>query len=343
MKLTTGELSKLVSGHLIGDETLVIHSLSTLEHATSADLSFWVGIKYQKQFKQSSAGCILVPLDFENTTNKTLIKVENPYSAFVLLLTEFQRAAAIRYTGIEQPCFIHESAEIGSECYVGAFSYIGQNVKISDRTLLFPQIYIGENVVIGSNTVIFPGAKIYPGCVIGSYCTVHAGAVIGSFGFGYLPHPDGSHHHIPQIGNAILEDHVDIGANTTIDCATVDSTIIRKGTKIDNLVHIGHNVEVGAHSVIAAQTGISGSTKIGSHVTFAGQVGVAGHIEVADYTRAGGKTGITKSVTKKGKTLSGTFAFDHQQNLKAYTLYKMLPETMDRIRALEEKLLNLKD
>ncbi len=343
MKLTTGDLSKLVNGQLAGDDAHIIDSLSTLEHATPTGVSFCVGTKFKKQLEQSSAGCILVPMDFKSKSNKTLIKVENPYAAFVLLLTEFQRAKAIKRIGIEQPCFIHETVAIGSECYIGAFSYLGKNVRIGVNTILFPQTYIGEGVVIGSNTVIFPGVKIYPGSKIGSYCTIHAGAVIGSYGFGYLPRPDGSHSHIPQIGNVILEDHVDIGANTTIDCATVDSTIIRKGTKIDNLVHIGHNVEVGTHSLIAAQTGISGSTKIGNNVTFAGQVGVAGHIEVADYTRAGGKSGITRSVTKKGKTLSGTFAFDHHQNLKAYTLYKMLPETMERIRALEEKLLNLTD
>lgn len=339
--LTIHEIAELVGGSVSHLPHHLIHGCSGLKEANANQLAFYQDTRYQKQLFSSQAGCILVPDTFDLAISNPVIRVPHPYQAFILMLSQFNRFQSLTKVGREEPVFISPTSQLGTDCYFGAFAYIGAGTHLGDRVKVYPQVYIGEEVTIGSNTVIFPGAKILSGAKIGAYCTIQSGAVIGSAGFGYLPDTSGNLQAIPQIGNVILEDHVDIGANTTIDCATVDSTVIRMGTKIDNLVHVGHNVEIGKNTVIAAQVGISGSTRIGSGVTLAGQVGVAGHIEVADGTKAGGKSGITKSVRQKGTVLSGTFAFEHDRNKKAYAMYKMLPDTMDRIKALEEKWLTL--
>ena len=341
MDLSLNEIAEIVSGKLAGDETIRISSLSNLEYATSTDLSFYTSSKHKKSLQNSNAGCVLIPLGNQDRRSKPTIEVADPYHAFIQMLTVFERSKALNQKGRQSPVYIAESAAIGEGGYIGAFAYIGERVRVGKDVRIFPQVYIGDDVEIGSGTILFPGVKIYSGSRIGSHCTVHAGAVIGSYGFGYLPEKNGAYTPIPQSGNVVLEDFVDIGANTTIDCATVNSTIIRAGTKIDNLVQIGHNVEIGENSILSAQVGVSGSTKIGKQVVLAGQVGIGGHLEIADGVQAGGKSGITNSVNKKNKKISGHYAFSHQENLKAYTLYKLLPSTMERIKALEEKLLNL--
>ncbi len=230
------------------------------------------------------------------------------------------------------------NSTIGNNFYRAAFSYIGQNCRIGENVRIYPHVFIGDNVQIGDNVIIFAGAKIYADTVIGNNCTIHAGAVIGSDGFGFAPQKDGTYKAIPQIGNVVLEDNVSIGANTTIDCATMGSTIIAEGTKIDNLVQIAHNVEIGKHTVMAAQTGISGSSKIGNYCTIAGQVGIVGHISIANKTTIGAQSGVSKTVKEEGTIIQGSPAFDYKQNLRALTVFRKLPELQKEIDELKEKL-----
>ena len=240
--------------------------------------------------------------------------------------------------GVEDPAYIGAGSQIGEGHYRGAFSYIGQGCTIGENVRIFPQVYIGDNVNIGDNTTIFAGAKLYTNTVVGSNCTIHAGVVLGSDGFGFAPQPDGSYKGIPQIGNVVLEDDVSIGANTTIDCATMGSTIIRQGSKIDNLVQIAHNVEVGTHTVIAAQAGISGSAKLGDYCVIAGQAGIVGHISLADKTTVGAQSGVSKSVKETGTIIQGSPAFDYKQNLRAMTVFRKLPELQRDLELLKEKV-----
>jgi UDP-3-O-[3-hydroxymyristoyl] glucosamine N-acyltransferase len=276
-------------------------------------------------------------LQLTQHTDASLIRVEDPYTSFSKLLEEYQKALIAFKTGVEEPAFMGANSTIGDNFYRAAFSYIGQNCKIGQNARIFPHVFIGDNVKIGDNVIIYAGAKIYADTVIGSNCTIHAGAVIGSDGFGFAPQKDGTYKVIPQIGNVILEDHVSIGANATIDCATMGSTIIREGTKIDNLVQIAHNVEIGKHTVVAAQTGISGSSKVGNFCTVAGQVGIVGHITIADKTIIGAQSGVSKSIKEEGTIIQGSPAFDYKQNLRALTVFRRLPELQKEIDELKEK------
>ncbi len=243
-------------------------------------------------------------------------------------------------SGVEQPSFIGEQTVCGNNLYRGAFSYIGNNVKIGDNVKVYPNAYIGDNSVIGNNTIIHVGVKIYPGTRIGSGCVIHAGTVLGSDGFGFAPQEDGTYKTIPQLGNVIVEDNVTIGANTVIDCATLmgDSTVIRKGVKLDNLIQIAHNVEIGKNTVIAAQAGISGSTKVGENCMLAGQVGIAGHLVIANNTSVGAQAGISKSVKEEGQRLLGYPVFDIKEYFRSYAVFKRLPDLNDRLRDLEKKV-----
>jgi UDP-3-O-[3-hydroxymyristoyl] glucosamine N-acyltransferase len=234
-----------------------------------------------------------------------------------------------------------ENSSTGEKIYRGAFSYIGSNCKIGNNVKIYPHAYVGDNVTIGDNTILYSGVKIYSDCKVGNYCTFHSGVVIGSDGFGFAPQPDGSYKTIPQVGNVIIEDHVDIGANTVIDCATMGSTIIHEGVKLDNLIQIAHNVEIGKHTAIAAQTGISGSAKIGDNCLIGGQVGIVGHISIANKTSIGAQSGIGKTITEPGTAVQGSPAFDYKKNLKAITVYKKLPELQKRVQELEDKIINL--
>jgi UDP-3-O-[3-hydroxymyristoyl] glucosamine N-acyltransferase len=238
---------------------------------------------------------------------------------------------------VEEPSFLGAHATIGEHHYRGAFSYIGKNSHLGQHVKIYPNAYIGDNVRIGDHTTIYAGAKIYSGTVIGRNCAVHAGAVIGSPGFGFAPQKDGTYRDIPQTGNVVLEDHVNIGANTTIDCATLGSTIIREGSKIDNLVQVAHNVEIGRHTVVAAQTGISGSAKIGNNCVLAGQVGIVGHISLADKTTVGAQSGVSKSISQSGTIIQGSPAFDYKQNLRALAVFRRLPEIQKQLDDLKEK------
>lgn len=343
MEFELRQIAELLAGEIEGNGDQIINSISKIEDAKKGSISFLSNPKYEAFLYTTEASGIIISKDLElkKPVNATLIRVDDPYISFTALLEAYHKIHSLKKQGIEAPVYIGKESEYGVNFYLGAFAYIGENVRIGKNVKIYPQVYIGDNVKIGDNCILYAGAKIYEKTIIGSYCTIQAGAVLGSHGFGFAPQLDGSYKKIPQIGNVVLEDHVDIGANTTIDCGTFESTIIKEGVKIDNLVQIAHNVEVGEHTVIASQAGISGSTKIGRGVVLGGQVGVAGHIRVIDGTKAGGQTGITKTIKKKNQVLFGTPAVDKLGFMKSYAIYKKLPEVMDRIQHLEQKILNL--
>ena len=267
----------------------------------------------------------------------TLIRVAEPYLAFTKLLEFYQQATRTARRGVEQPAFMGASSTIGAGHYRGAFSYIGEDCILGENVLIFPHAYIGDRVRIGDNSIIHAGAKIYADTVIGQRCVVKAGAVVGTDGFGFAPQADGSYKAIPQIGNVMLEDDVSIGANATVDCATMGSTVVRQGAKIDNLVQLAHNTEVGRHTVIAAQTGIAGSAKIGDQCVLAGQVGMAGHVSLANKTTVTAQSGVGKTVKQEGQILQGSTAFDFKQNQRAQIVFRRLPELEQRVADLEKK------
>jgi UDP-3-O-[3-hydroxymyristoyl] glucosamine N-acyltransferase len=264
--------------------------------------------------------------------------VDDPYSGFSSLLDEYDRILSFQKEGVEDPSWVGENTVTGENIYRGAFSYIGKNVTIGDNVKIYPHVYIGDSVTIGDNTLIYSGAKIYDRVVIGSNCQIHAGAVIGSDGFGYAPQKDGTYKKIPQLGNVILKDNVDIGANTTIDRATMESTVIHQGVKLDNLIQVAHNVEIGENTVIAAQTGISGSTTIGKNCIIAGQAGIVGHISLADKMTIGAQSGVTKTFNIEGETILGSPAFEISSSRKSYAIFRKLPDLLERVRKLEDKL-----
>jgi UDP-3-O-[3-hydroxymyristoyl] glucosamine N-acyltransferase len=340
MEFTLGQIAVLIGGTVEGDANKKISTISNIEEAKPGSISFLSNPKYEPFIYTTQASGVIVNEDFEPSkpVPTTMIRVSNAYLAFTGLLEEYQRMVSFGKSGIEQPHFQGANFKHGNNLYLGALAYIGQDVKVGNNVKIYPQVYIGDRVTIGDNTILYPGVKISAGCKIGSYCTLQAGAVIGSDGFGFAPQEDGSYKSIPQVGNVVLEDHVDIGANTTIDCATFESTIIRKGVKIDNLVQIAHNVEVGQNTVIAAQTGISGSTKIGKQVVIAGQVGVVGHIKIGDRVILAAKSGVSKNVPD-GETWFGSPAFDKSGYMKSAAIYRRLPDMLKRIEALEAEVL----
>jgi UDP-3-O-[3-hydroxymyristoyl] glucosamine N-acyltransferase len=270
-----------------------------------------------------------------------MIKVKNSYEAFASLLTLVDQSRP-KKKGIHPTAIIESSAVIGTDVYIGAYSYIGDNCKIGDGTRIYPQVYIGESTSIGKNCLIYPGVKIYHECIIGNGCTMHAGSVIGGDGFGFAPQSESEFMKIPQIGNVVIEDNVEIGANSAIDRATVGSTIIRKGVKIDNLIQIGHNVEIGENTVMAGQSGVAGSSKIGKNCMFAGQVGIAGHMKVANGTKAGAQAGIGGDIKEENTTVLGSPAMDHKQYLKSSVIFRKLPELKAKIDSLERQIESLK-
>jgi UDP-3-O-[3-hydroxymyristoyl] glucosamine N-acyltransferase len=339
MEFTVQQIADLLQGKTEGDNSVTVRTLAKIEEAQSGALAFLSNPKYEPYLYSTGASAVIVSesLELKKPVNATLIRVSDPYSSFSVLLEYYQAALLASKTGVEQPCFIGNNSTIGENHYRGAFSYIGNNCRIGSNVRIFPQAYIGDNVTIGDNTTVFAGAKLYANTVVGSNCTIHAGAVLGSDGFGFAPQADGSYKAVPQIGNVVLEDNISIGANTAIDCATMGSTIIRNGSKIDNLVQIAHNVEVGQHTVIASQTGISGSSKIGDRCVIAGQVGIVGHITIADQTTIGAQSGVSKSVKESGTIIQGSPAFDYKQNLRAITVFRKLPDLQRELEELKDK------
>ena len=332
-------IAQLLDGEVQGDGSAKISTLGKIEDATSGAISFLSNPKYEPSIYTTEASAVLVDKKFEPRKNlgTTLIRVNDPYLGFTALLEEYHKLVVHQKSGTESPTYTATSATIGAQVYQGAFSYVGEQCQIGDHVKLYPHAYLGDNVEVGEYTVIHSGVKIYPGTVIGSHCVIHSGTVIGSDGFGFAPQPDGTYKTIPQIGNVVIGHHVDIGANTVIDCATMGSTHIGNGVKLDNLIQIAHNVSVGDHSVIAAQTGVSGSTSIGKHCVLAGQVGVVGHLTLADRTTVGAQAGVGKS-TKSGSIELGSPSFDRKTYLRAYAAFKNLPDLVGRIKELEEKV-----
>ncbi|GAB3820268.1 UDP-3-O-(3-hydroxymyristoyl)glucosamine N-acyltransferase [Pontibacter rugosus] len=340
MEFTVQQIAELLHGKVEGDSSVRVSTLAKIEEAQTGALAFLSNPKYEPYLYSTNASAVIVSdkLELKKDTTATLIRVADPYSSFSTLLQYYQAALLASKTGVEEPCFMGQGSHIGENHYRGAFSYIGANCKIGNNVRIFPQAYIGDNVHIGDNTTIFAGVKLYTNTVVGSNCTIHSGAVLGSDGFGWAPQPDGTYKAVPQIGNVVLEDDISIGANTAIDCATMGSTIIRKGTKIDNLVQIAHNVEIGANTVVASQTGISGSARIGENCVIAGQVGIVGHITIANKTTIGAQSGVSKSVKKEGTIIQGSPAFDYKQNLRAMTVFRKLPELQRDLEFLKEKV-----
>lgn len=345
MKFPLKDIASLLDGEIEGDSEVIIDNLSSLEKAEAGCISFLSNPKYENYIYETRASAVIVKSDFKpaKPLKTTLIKVKDPYVGFSILLDEYDKLINYQKEGIEEPSHIGKGSTTGEGIYRGAFSYIGQEVKIGKNVKIYSHVYVGDHVEIGDNTILYPGVKIYPNVKIGANCHIHAGAVIGSDGFGYAPQKDGTYKKIPQLGNVILEDNVDIGANTTIDCATLESTIIKMGAKLDNLIQIAHNVVIGENTVVAGQAGISGSSKIGRNCVLAGQVGIAGHLEIADKTTIGAQAGLTKSIVSEGNVLLGSPAFAVGEFRRSFAVYKKLPELQEKILSLEEKVRNFQE
>jgi UDP-3-O-[3-hydroxymyristoyl] glucosamine N-acyltransferase len=336
------DIAHLLQGEIVGKEDAVVDGLGKIQEAKEGSLAFLANPKYENHIYDTKATAVLVRKDFipSKPVTTTLIKVEDPYLAFSILLDEYYKVISFKKTGVEQPSYLGNNSSCGDNIYRGAFSYIGDNVRIGNNVKIFPQAYIGDGVVIGDNTIIRQGVKIYENSVIGEDCILHSGVVIGSDGFGFVPQQDGSYKKIPQIGNVILEDRVEVGSNTVIDCATLGSTVIHKGVKLDNLIQVAHNVEIGDNTVIAAQSGISGSSRIGKNCVIAGMVGIVGHVELGDKITIGAQSGVSKSWKNSGAILLGSPAYDRDQTVKSYVIFKKLPDLLQRINELEKKVLH---
>ncbi len=342
MEFTIQQIAAMLGGQIKGNGQAKINMLAKIQDAKPGQIAFLSNPKYEQYIYSTQASAVIVKKDFspKKELETTLILVDDPYSSFTALLEEYHKMISFQKVGVEEPCYIGSGSTCGSNVYRGAFSYIGSNVKIGDNVKIHPNTFVGDNCVIGNNTILHAGAKLYADSKVGSNCVIHAGSVVGSDGFGFAPQPDGTYKTIPQLGNVILEDNVVIGANTVIDCATLfgDSTIIRKGVKLDNLIQIAHNVEIGKNTVMAAQSGVSGSTKVGENCIIAGQVGIAGHLVIANKTGIGAQAGISKSVEEEGEKIMGSPAYDVKDYYKSYAVFKKLPELNQRLRELEEKV-----
>jgi len=337
------QVAQILNGTVKGDVNKKVWNIAKIEEGKEGDISFLSNPKYENHIYTTEASAVIVSKDFtpKQEIKASLIVVENAYSSFTVLLQEYDRIISFSKSGIEDFAVKHESSTEGSGTYRASFSYIGENCKIGDNVKIYPHAYVGDNCEIGSNTIIYSGAKIYKDTKIGENCVIHSGAVLGSDGFGFAPQEDGTYKTIPQIGNVILGDNVSIGANTVVDCATLGSTLIKKGAKIDNLIQIAHNCEIGENTVMAAQSGAAGSTKVGNNCVIGGQVGLGGHLTIADKTSFGAQTGIGKSIKKPGQVFQGSPGIPLKDYYKAYAVFKNLPDLSKRIAELEEKTVNL--
>jgi UDP-3-O-[3-hydroxymyristoyl] glucosamine N-acyltransferase len=336
VKFTAQQIADILEGDVVGDENIKVSKLAKIEEGEAGALTFLANPKYTSYIYTTKASITIVNKTFEpeEPITTTLIKVEDAYKAFSKLL-EYYNQVKLNKFGVEQPSFIADSSSYGENVYIGAFSYIGENVTIGDNVKIFPNSYIGDNVKIGDNTIVFSGSKIYSECVVGKNCVINSGAIIGADGFGFAPNENGEYIKVPQTGNVILEDFVDIGAATTIDRATLGSTIIRRGVKLDNQIQIAHNVEIGKNTVIAAQTGIAGSTKIGENCQIGGQVGIVGHITIGNNVRIQAQSGIGRNV-KNDEVLQGSPALAYGDYNKSYVHFKNLPKIIKKFNDIEK-------
>lgn len=341
MEFSASQIAQLLGGVIEGNELVTVSNLSKIEEGVIGTLSFLANPKYTNHIYDTNASIVIVNkslvLERPIKSTCTLIRVDDSYASFAKLLEMYNQVKGEK-TGIEEPSFISKSATIGTDCYVGAFAYIGNNVKVGNNTKIYPHVYVGDNCVIGDNTTLFSGVKIYHECKIGSSVVVHASTVIGSDGFGFAPQDGKEFAKVPQIGNVVIEDNIEIGSNCSIDRATLGSTILRKGVKLDNLVQIAHNVEIGDNTVIAGLSGVAGSTKVGKNCMIAAQVGIVGHIKIADGVKIAGQAGVGSAIEKENEIVQGSPAFSLGDFRRSYVLFRNLPKLNDRIKDIENRL-----
>jgi len=338
MKINAHRIAQLIDGKVEGDGNVEVSSFGKIEEAKKGQLAFLANPKYEDYLYTTNASIVIVNdgQELKQPISATLIRVADAYISFASLLQKYQEMMKEQLTGIQQPSYIDASAMLCKNVFVGAFTFLGENAVIGNNVKLYPGVYIGNDVKIGDNSILHPGVKIYFGCVIGKDVTIHAGTIIGGDAFGFAPHENGSYTKVPQIGNVVIEDNVEIGCNSTIDRATVGSTIIHAGTKLDNLIQIAHNVEIGCNTVIAAQAGVSGSTKIGNNVMIGGQAGIVGHLQIADGSKVNAQSGVSKSIKQKNTAVTGSPAYDYTSALRSQALSRNLPQMEKRIAELEK-------
>jgi UDP-3-O-[3-hydroxymyristoyl] glucosamine N-acyltransferase len=336
MTFPAAQIALLIHGTIEGDPSASVNSFGKIEEAGDGQLSFLANPKYEDHIYTTKASVIIINEGFQlkQPVQATLIRVPDAYTAFATLLSKYQEIMQQQLSGVQEPSYIAKTAVYGQQVFIGAFAYLGEKVKIGNNTKVYPNAFIGDNVTVGDNCIIHPGVKIYHDCVIGNNVIIHAGTVIGSDGFGFAPQADGSFKKVPQIGNVVIQDNVEIGANATIDRATIGSTLIKNGAKLDNLIQIAHNVEIGNSTVIAAQAGISGSTKIGNGVMIGGQAGIVGHIQLGDGAKVNAQSGVSKSIDP-GKAVTGSPAYDYTAALRSQAVTRKLPELEKRVKELE--------
>ncbi len=338
MQFSAAQIAMIINGRVEGDPETSVSSFGKIEEAKQGQLAFLANPKYEDYLYTTGASILIIneSQELRQEIAATRIRVKDAYTAFATLLSAYQQMATQQLSGTEDPVYVSKTAKVGEKVYLGAFAYLGNNVVVGNNVKIFPQVFLGDNVTIGDNSVIHPGVRIYHDCRIGKNVIIHAGTVVGSDGFGFAPQADGSFQKVPQIGNVIVEDGVEIGANATIDRATMGSTLIKAGAKLDNLIQVAHNVEVGHNTVIAAQAGVSGSTKIGNNVQIGGQAGIVGHIQIADGSRINAQSGVSKSIKTPNTAVTGSPAFDYTSALRSQAVSRNLPDLEKRIKELEK-------
>ena len=344
MEFTAKTIAEILNGEVDGNTEVKVSDISRIEEGKTGTLSFLANPKYEKYLYTTQSSVVLINKDLKlaKEVKTTLIRVDDAYKAFASLLDLYAQSVP-KKKGIHDMAVLSKTAKIGKEVYIGAFVFIGDNVIIGDNVKIYPNVYVGDNVVIKNDTTINPGVNIYHDCIIGANCVIHSGVVIGSDGFGFVPVKDDNYKKIPQLGNVIIEDDVEIGANSAVDRATMGSTIIRKGVKLDNLIQIAHNVEIGENTVIAAQSGIAGSTKIGKDCMIAAQVGIVGHLKIADNVKIGAQSGVTNNIYKEGEVVLGSPALNIHNKRRAVAIYRNLPELLRKINNLEREIQKLRE
>lgn len=343
MQFSAAQIAKMINGTVEGNSAATVSSFAKIEEAKEGQLSFLANPKYEDHLYTSKASIVILnsSLHLKQPISATLIRVENAYTAFATLLQIYQQIQAGKLIGIQDNSYVAASAKLGENIYVAAFAYISDDVVVGNDVKIYPHVFLGNNVKIGNNVTIHSGVKIYHDCVIGNNVTIHSGVVLGSDGFGFAPQPDGTYKKVPQIGNVVVEDFVEIGANATIDRATLGSTLVKTGAKLDNLIQVAHNVEIGRNTVIAAQAGVSGSTKIGDNVMIGGQAGIVGHISIADGAKINAQSGVSKTIKIPNTTVTGSPAFDFGSALRSQAVSRNLPELEKRVAELEKMISQL--
>jgi len=339
MQFSATQIAMIIGGKIEGNPDIAVASFGKIEEAQTGQLAFLANPKYEEHLYTTKASIIIIneTQELKQSIDATLIKVPDAYTSFAVLLDKYQQIQQQQLSGIQQPVYIDATAKTGNNVFIGAFAYLGENVIVAGGAKIYPNVFLGDNVIVGENSVLHPGVKIYHDCVIGKNVVIHAGTVIGSDGFGFAPQADGTFKKIPQIGNVVIEDGVEIGANVTIDRATIGSTLIKSGAKLDNLLQIAHNVEVGNNTVIAAQSGISGSTKIGNNVMIGGQAGLAGHLNIGNGAKINAQSGVGKSL-KPGQSVTGSPSYDYGTAIRSQAIARNLPDMEKRIQELEKQI-----